>query len=40
LQNFPELLRVFDKIDAGKDGKLEQHEFANLEMETSREGEF
>lgn len=39
LQNFPELLRVFDKIDAGKDGKLEQHEFANLEMETSREGE-
>ncbi|MGZ4997888.1 MAG: EF-hand domain-containing protein, partial [Methylobacter sp.] len=39
LKNFPELLRVFDKIDAGKDGKLEQHEFANLEMETSREGE-
>jgi hypothetical protein len=39
LQNFPELLRVFDKVDAGKDGKLEQHEFANLEMETSREGE-
>ncbi|MDP1663827.1 MAG: hypothetical protein Q8L79_01780 [Methylobacter sp.] len=39
LQNFPELLRVFDKIDAGKDGRLEQHEFANLEMETSREGE-
>jgi len=39
LQNFPELLRVFDKIDAGKDGKLEQHEFQNLEMETKREGE-
>ncbi|HEY8218686.1 MAG TPA: EF-hand domain-containing protein [Methylobacter sp.] len=39
LQNFPELLRVFDKVDAGKDGKLEQHEFVNLEMETSREGE-
>jgi hypothetical protein len=39
LQNFPELLRVFDKVDAGKDGRLEQHEFVNLEMETSREGE-
>jgi hypothetical protein len=39
LKNFPELLRVFDKVDAGKDGKLEQHEFVNLEMETSREGE-
>ncbi len=39
LQNFPELLRVFDKVDAGKDGKLEQHEFQNLEMETTREGE-
>ncbi len=39
LQNFPELLRVFDKVDAGKDGKLEQHEFQNLEMETKREGE-
>jgi hypothetical protein len=39
LQNFPELLRVFDKVDAGKDGRLEQHEFQNLEMETKREGE-
>ncbi|MGZ4954779.1 MAG: hypothetical protein ACXV8Q_06670 [Methylobacter sp.] len=39
LQNFPELLKVFDKVDAGKDGKLEQHEFQNLEMETTREGE-
>lgn len=39
LQNFPDLLRVFDKIDAGKDGKLEQLEFQNLEMETKREGE-
>ncbi|MGZ4969480.1 MAG: hypothetical protein ACXV8O_13465 [Methylobacter sp.] len=39
LKNFPELLRVFDKVDAGKDGKLEQHEFQNLEMETTREGE-
>jgi hypothetical protein len=39
LQNFPYLLQVFDKVDAGKDGKLEQHEFENLEMETKREGE-
>jgi hypothetical protein len=39
LQNFPDLLRVFDKVDAGKDGKLEQHEYVNLEMETKREGE-
>lgn len=39
LKNFPYLLQVFDKIDAGKDGKLEQHEYQNLEMETKREGE-
>lgn len=39
LQNFPELIRIFDKVDAGKDGRLEQHEFQNLEMEAKREGE-
>jgi len=39
LKNYPYLLQVFDKIDAGKDGKLEQHEYQNLEMETKREGE-
>lgn len=39
LQNFPYLLQVFDKVDAGHDGKLEQHEYQNLEMETKREGE-
>jgi len=39
LKNFPYLLQVFDKVDAGKDGKLEQHEYQNLEMETKREGE-
>jgi hypothetical protein len=39
LQNFPHLLQVFDKVDAGHDGKLEQHEYQNLEMETKREGE-
>jgi EF hand len=39
LKNFPYLLQVFDKVDAGHDGKLEQHEYQNLEMETKREGE-
>ncbi|WP_174625780.1 EF-hand domain-containing protein [Candidatus Methylobacter favarea] len=39
IQDFPELLEVFDKVDAGKDGKLEQHEYQNLGMETKREGE-
>ncbi len=39
LKNFPYLLQVFDKIDAGMDGKLEQHEYQNLKMETKREGE-
>lgn len=39
LQNFPYLLQVFDKVDAGKDGKLEQHEYQSLKMETKREGE-
>ncbi|SJM89332.1 conserved hypothetical protein [Crenothrix polyspora] len=36
LKNFPYMLKVFDLIDAGKDGKLEQHEYQNLEMETKR----
>jgi len=39
LKNFPYLLQVFDKVDAGHDGKLEQHEYQNMEMETKREGE-
>jgi hypothetical protein len=39
LQHFPYLLQVFDKIDAGSDGKLEQHEYQNLKMETKRAGE-
>lgn len=39
LQKFPDLLKLFDKVDAGKDGRLEQHEFQNLEMEAKREGE-
>jgi hypothetical protein len=39
LQNFPYLLQVFDKVDAGNDGQLEQHEYQNLKMETKREGE-
>ncbi|MDD5580430.1 MAG: hypothetical protein PHY16_14265 [Methylobacter sp.] len=39
LENFPYMLQTFDKVDAGKDGKLEQHEYQNLEMETKREAE-
>lgn len=39
LQNFPYLLQTFDKVDAGNDGKLQQHEYQNLKMETKREGE-
>jgi hypothetical protein len=39
LKDYPSLLEVFDKVDAGKDGKLEQHEYQNLGMETKREGE-
>lgn len=39
LKNFPYLLQVFDKVDAGKDGKLEHHEYQSLKMETKREGE-
>lgn len=39
LLNFPYLLQTFDKVDAGNDGQLEQHEFQNLKMETKREGE-
>lgn len=39
LQNFPYLLQVFDKVDAGNDGKLEDHEYQNLLLETKREGE-
>lgn len=36
LKNFPYLLKEFDMVDAGKDGKLEQHEYLNLEMETKK----
>ncbi|GAB6140520.1 hypothetical protein JCM14076_12490 [Methylosoma difficile] len=39
LKNFPYLLQVFDKVDAGEDGRLEQHEYQNLKMETKREAE-
>jgi hypothetical protein len=38
LKDYPHLLEVFDKVDAGKDGKLEQHEYANLISEKKREG--
>lgn len=39
LKNFPYMLNVFDKVDAGEDGRLEQHEYENLKMETRREGQ-
>ncbi|QWF72188.1 EF-hand domain-containing protein [Methylomonas paludis] len=39
LQKYPSLLQAFDKVDAGNNGKLEQHEYQNLKMETKREGE-
>jgi hypothetical protein len=39
LKNYPYLLQVFDKVDAGNDGKLEQHEYQNLKMEMKREAE-
>jgi hypothetical protein len=31
------LLKHFDKFDAGKDGRLEDHEYENLVMENERE---
>ncbi|WP_394753262.1 hypothetical protein [Crenothrix sp.] len=34
LKNFPYLLETFDHVDAGRDGKLEQHEYENLELQT------
>lgn len=39
LKNYPNLLQVFDKVDAGEDGQLEQHEYQNLITETKREGQ-
>lgn len=38
LKDQPRLLERFDEVDAGKDGKLEQHEYANLVMEKKKEG--
>ncbi|MGJ0515511.1 MAG: hypothetical protein ACR65O_07160 [Methylomicrobium sp.] len=37
LEGFPELLKRFDEVDAGKTGRLEEHEYGNLIMEKSRE---
>jgi hypothetical protein len=37
LQGYPYLLKRFDSIDAGKTGRLEEHEYGNLVMEKSRE---
>jgi hypothetical protein len=37
LQGYPYLLKRFDEVDAGKTGRLEEHEYGNLVMEKSRE---
>jgi hypothetical protein len=37
LKDYPKLLESFDQVDAGKDGKLEAHEYGNLFMEEKRE---
>ena len=37
LKGYPYLLKHFDKVDAGKDGRLEDHEYENLVMEKERE---
>jgi hypothetical protein len=37
LQDYPNLLKRFDEVDAGKTGRLEEHEYGNLVMEKSRE---
>ena len=37
LKGYPFLLKHFDKVDAGKDGRLEDHEYENLVMEKERE---
>ena len=37
LEGYPILLHKFDSVDAGKDGKLEIHEYRNLVLEKRRE---
>lgn len=37
LADYPHLLKRFDEVDAGKTGRLEEHEYGNLVMEKSRE---
>jgi hypothetical protein len=37
LKDYPYLLKHFDKVDAGEDGRLEEHEYQNLGMETQRQ---
>lgn len=37
LQGYPYLLKRFDEVDAGKTGRLEEHEYGNLVMEKSWE---
>jgi len=37
LKGYPYLLKHFDKVDAGENGRLEDHEYENLLMEKERE---
>lgn len=37
LEGYPDLLKYFDEVDAGKTGRLEEHEYGNLVMEKRRE---
>jgi hypothetical protein len=36
LEGYPFLLKQFDKVDAGKDGRLKDHEYENLLVKKDR----
>jgi Ca2+-binding EF-hand superfamily protein len=36
LKDYPDLLKYFDKVDIGEDGRLEKREYENLIMENER----
>jgi hypothetical protein len=38
-KDYPHLLKFFDKVDTGEDGRLDEHEFENLIMENERDKE-
>ncbi|MGZ8097255.1 MAG: hypothetical protein ACXWUD_13540 [Methylosarcina sp.] len=39
LKDYPGLLKYFDKVDIGEDGRLEKREYENLIMENERNKE-